>query len=100
MGDGSKWGLKIRYSREDKPLGTAGPIALFDGLQDNFLVMNGDILTNLTHDVLEITGGLHDFETASLVLGGAEDVAGLMGATALSDAAGAPIAWAAAGDVA
>jgi NDP-mannose synthase len=52
LGDGSKWGLEIRYSREDKALGTAGPIALFDGLEDDFLVMNGDILTNVKFDEL------------------------------------------------
>jgi NDP-sugar pyrophosphorylase family protein len=47
FGDGSKWGLEITYSREDKPLGTAGPIALVDDLEDNFLIMNGDLLTTV-----------------------------------------------------
>ena len=37
LGDGSKWGVKILYSREQEPLGTAGPVALFDGLEENFL---------------------------------------------------------------
>jgi NDP-sugar pyrophosphorylase family protein len=48
-GDGSKFGLKLRYSREEEPLGTAGPLALIDGLRhgDAFLVMNGDVLTSL-----------------------------------------------------
>lgn len=45
--DGSRWGLNIRYSYEDKPLGTAGPLSLVDGLDDTFLVTNGDVLTNL-----------------------------------------------------
>ena len=49
FGDGSQWGLKIRYSREGKPLGTAGPIALIEGLSPSFLVMNGDVLTNLDY---------------------------------------------------
>ena len=49
LGDGSKWGVEILYSREDEPLGTAGPVALFDGLQEHFLVMNGDILTDLDY---------------------------------------------------
>ena len=44
---GERWGLQIDYSYEDKPLGTAGPIALIDGLNDTFLVTNGDILTTL-----------------------------------------------------
>jgi NDP-sugar pyrophosphorylase family protein len=46
-GDGSKFGLKLHYSREEEPLGTAGPLALVDGLDDTFLVMNGDVLTSL-----------------------------------------------------
>lgn len=45
--DGSKWGVRIEYSLEDKPLSTMGPLRLIDGLDDNFLVMNGDILTDL-----------------------------------------------------
>lgn len=47
FGDGSHFGLKIRYSYEDQPLGTAGPLALVDGLNETFLVMNGDVLTDL-----------------------------------------------------
>jgi len=48
-GDGSKFGLELRYSREEEPLGTAGPLALIDDLRhgDTFLVMNGDVLTSL-----------------------------------------------------
>ena len=46
-GDGSKFGLELRYSREEEPLGTAGPLALIEGLDDTFLVMNGDVLTSL-----------------------------------------------------
>ena len=47
FGNGEKWGIKIKYSREPKPLGTAGPLTLIDGLADEFLVMNGDILCDL-----------------------------------------------------
>lgn len=47
FGDGSKWGIRIEYSREDQPLGTAGPIGLIDGLDEPFLVMNGDILSSI-----------------------------------------------------
>lgn len=46
-GDGSKFGLRVRYSREEEPLGTAGPLALVEGLDETFLVMNGDVLTSL-----------------------------------------------------
>jgi NDP-sugar pyrophosphorylase family protein len=49
FGDGSRWGVKIDYSREDRPLGTAGPIGLIDDLDEPFLVMNGDILTTLPY---------------------------------------------------
>jgi NDP-sugar pyrophosphorylase family protein len=45
--DGSEFGIPISYSYEEKPLGTAGPLALVEGLQDTFLVMNGDVLTTL-----------------------------------------------------
>jgi len=47
FGDGRQFGVKIAYSYEDSPLGTAGPLSLIDGLDDTFLVMNGDVLTNL-----------------------------------------------------
>jgi len=46
-GDGSKWGLPIRYAREEKPLSTAGPLRIVTDLQDDFLTINGDILTTL-----------------------------------------------------
>jgi NDP-sugar pyrophosphorylase family protein len=46
-GDGSKWGIKIDYSLEDKPLSTMGPLKLINDLPENFLVMNGDVLTDL-----------------------------------------------------
>lgn len=49
-GDGSKWNMQIAYSHEIEPLGTAGPIALMaDRLDENFLVMNGDLLTTLNY---------------------------------------------------
>lgn len=46
-GDGSKWRVKIDYSVENQPLNTMGPLKLIRGLPDDFLVMNGDILTDL-----------------------------------------------------
>jgi NDP-sugar pyrophosphorylase family protein len=45
--EGERFGTSIRYSYEQTPLGTAGPLALVDGLDDTFLVMNGDVLTTL-----------------------------------------------------
>ena len=48
FGDGSKFGIKIKYSREDKPLGTAGGLGLIkEELNETFLMMNGDVLTTL-----------------------------------------------------
>jgi len=48
-GDGSKFGVRLTYSREDTPLGTAGPIALVSEIQDTFLVMNGDLLSTVDY---------------------------------------------------
>ncbi len=46
--DGKRYGLKINYSLEQEPLGTAGPISLLiDQFDDDFLVLNGDLLTTL-----------------------------------------------------
>jgi len=45
--DGERLGLTVRYSFEDIPLGTAGPLRLVKGLDETFLVMNGDVLTTL-----------------------------------------------------
>jgi NDP-sugar pyrophosphorylase family protein len=45
--DGSQLGLHIRYSYEDHPLGTAGPLAGIEGLDETFMVCNGDVLTTL-----------------------------------------------------
>jgi len=46
FGDGSRYGVKLIISREEKPLGTAGPLLLLkEQLKEPFLVMNGDILT-------------------------------------------------------
>lgn len=52
FGEGERWGVKIRYSLENEPLGTAGPIGLIEDLDEDFLVMNGDILTDMDYDEL------------------------------------------------
>jgi len=49
FGNGEKLGVSIQYVKEDKPLNTAGALALVDKLEENFLVMNGDILTTLNY---------------------------------------------------
>jgi NDP-mannose synthase len=58
FGDGSRFGISVTYSFEDRPLGTAGPIGLvLERLEDNFLLMNGDLLTTL-----DITAMLADHQ--------------------------------------
>ena len=50
VGDGSKWGIDINYVQESDPLGTVGGLKLLaDDLDENFLVMNTDILTILNY---------------------------------------------------
>ena len=47
-GDGSQWGLTVHYSQEPEPLGTIGPLRLIrEHLDDAFLVLNGDLITDL-----------------------------------------------------
>lgn len=50
VGDGSQWGIAVDYVSEERPLGTIGPLLqILDRLPDHFLVMNGDILTDLDY---------------------------------------------------
>lgn len=49
LGNGHKFGLNIDYVREDFPLGTVGPLKLVKDLQDDVLLMNGDVLTDLDY---------------------------------------------------
>jgi NDP-mannose synthase len=52
FGNGSRYGVDIRYSKEEKPLGTAGPLSILPNLPETFIVMNGDILTTLNYQKL------------------------------------------------
>jgi NDP-sugar pyrophosphorylase family protein len=45
-------GVGIAYVQEKEALGTAGPLRLVEGLSDTFIVMNGDVLTNLDYTEL------------------------------------------------
>jgi len=47
--DGGKWGVRIDYSLENKPLSTMGPLKLIRNLPENFLVMNGDVLSDVNY---------------------------------------------------
>ena len=45
---GDKWNVSIEYSLEKEPLGTMGPLKLLENdLPEKFLVLNGDVLTDL-----------------------------------------------------
>ena len=48
FGDGSEFGIKIHYSLEESPLGTAGSVKrVINDLTDTFLVISGDALTDI-----------------------------------------------------
>jgi NDP-sugar pyrophosphorylase family protein len=52
FGDGENYGVEMTYVREDTPLGTAGPLRLVQGLENTFLVLNGDVVTTLDYRYL------------------------------------------------
>jgi NDP-sugar pyrophosphorylase family protein len=50
FGDGRKMGVKIDYLREEKPLGTAGALTLFEELPNlPIVVTNGDVITEIRY---------------------------------------------------
>lgn len=52
LGNGERWGLRIEYVQEVEPLGTAGGLRMVERLDDDFLVMNGDLLTTFDYRTL------------------------------------------------
>jgi NDP-sugar pyrophosphorylase family protein len=52
FGDGSAFDVSISYHEEEEPLGTAGPLAMVEGLDDTILALNGDVLTSLDYGLL------------------------------------------------
>jgi NDP-sugar pyrophosphorylase family protein len=69
FGDGSALDMHIEYAVEDSPLGTCGPIgAVLDRMQPNFLLMNGDLLTDV--DVTMFLAE-HDATNATATVAGA-----------------------------
>jgi mannose-1-phosphate guanylyltransferase len=63
LGDGADYGVRLRYVEEPEPLGTAGPIKFAaDLLDDRFLVLNGDVLTDL-----ELTAQIAHHEQAGAI---------------------------------
>ena len=70
-------GMRLRYVREDEPLGTAGPVRLAadEGmLDDRFLVLNGDVLTDIDLGA-EIAQHERTGAAATLALAAVDDVA-------------------------
>lgn len=66
FGDGERFGVRLNYSQEDNPLGTAGGLRLLPRPQKPFVVINGDILTGVSfEDML----AYHRQHTASLTVG-------------------------------
>lgn len=58
LGDGARFGLAITYQREEAPLGTVGPLWLVaDRLPENFLVLNGDVLSDIDFGALMAAHG-------------------------------------------
>ena len=66
FGDGSEWGVKIDYSVEEEPLGTAGSVKYVeDRLTERFVVVSGDALTDVD---LEKAVALHEERGAEVTL--------------------------------
>jgi NDP-sugar pyrophosphorylase family protein len=60
-GDGSQWNMRITYTQEVEPLGTIGPLSLVrEHLDEPFLVLNGDVLTDLNLNQLVSWHRRHD----------------------------------------
>ena len=73
LGDGSAWGVRLRYVEEPRPLGTGGAIKFAESLLDErVLVLNGDVLTDI-----DLTAQLAQHERTrarlTLALVGVED---------------------------
>lgn len=47
IGDGRRFGIDIKYSIEDSPLGTVGPLRLIPNLPEHFIVANGDVISDI-----------------------------------------------------
>jgi len=64
-GDGTRFGVKISYLREHQPLGTAGPVSLVRdriAKDEFFILMNGDIVTQLNFLDLLNFARQHDYD--------------------------------------
>ena len=67
FGDGSEFGVRMVYATEDSPLGTAGSVRnAMDELTERFLVISGDVLTDL--DLTKLVE-FHDQKQAMATIG-------------------------------
>jgi mannose-1-phosphate guanylyltransferase len=58
IGDGSRFGAKVKYSIEEEPLGTGGALKNaknFLAGRDSFFMLNGDVLTELDPTKLQVS---------------------------------------------
>jgi len=71
FGDGEAFGVRLSYSREDHPLGTAGGLRQGSRPAGPFLVLNGDVLTGASFERMlhyhrenaaELTVGVRKYE--------------------------------------
>ncbi len=68
FGEGNKFGVKIEYVEESQPLGTAGALSLIENTPaQNFVVSNGDVLTDVDYTELLNFLKLHDAKGAMAV---------------------------------
>ncbi|MHB8505339.1 MAG: sugar phosphate nucleotidyltransferase, partial [Acidimicrobiales bacterium] len=68
FGDGAELGVRLAYAAEDVPLGTAGSVRhAMDGAEEPFLVLSGDVLTDLDLDALVDFHRKHDAEATVAV---------------------------------
>ena len=66
LGDGSAYGLRLRYVEEPRPLGTGGALKFAESLLDErFLMLNGDVLTDID---VSAQLALHDMRGARATL--------------------------------
>jgi NDP-sugar pyrophosphorylase family protein len=71
FGGGEAWNVAIDYSVESKPLSTIAPLCLIPDLPETFLLMNGDVLTDLS---LRTLFEAHSHSGAAFTIAAAERV--------------------------
>ncbi len=73
FGDGKKYGVDIKYVREEKRMGTAGPLRIAKdtyNIEGSIMVINGDLLTKAN---LKEMAKLHENGDAAITVGVKED---------------------------